>query len=164
MAEAKGRIEGEYAAHKKKSIMEKLDEHLGKMIDRLEFKDILDCVAAAGLTPVIHEAIIASVTVGSILEKAQVTATGALIGTAIFPGLGTLAGGIIGFVVSNFLPQPAGQEISVSGLIPPSQVKPFLEWLLSFSIAWCIVKWGDKMIGIGITSLAGIGSLLGVTL
>lgn len=154
LAEAQrlGELMGELKFHKRKSLKESLREHIGKIIDTITFRDIVDVIAAAGIAPVIYNCLdkIDSLK-NNLTADIEATAIGALIGTIIFPGIGTMLGGILATVG-----KVAVTDVTVSALSVPQSLK----WLLAFGIAWCIVRWGDKMLSAGIGSLAGVVGLL----
>jgi hypothetical protein len=131
-------------------------EHMGKLIDTMTFSDVVDVVAAIGLTTVIHDTVINLESLKKIFSKASFMDLSKFLGSAnIVSGFGALIGGMLADFFKQFTqPQP---EI-------PKEEEPqyftVLSWLLSFSIAWCIVKWGDKLISAGISSVPSIIKLL----
>jgi hypothetical protein len=130
------------------SLTRRLSDHVGKMLDTMTFRDTIDLIAAAGLTPVIQTA----------LPEIQ--------------GIANFASFVLGH--PEYLPL-IGPLIGIFQTItgnPPAPIKPggniniqgVQAWLLSFAIAWCIVKFGDKLINAGITGLEGITALIGAAL
>lgn len=139
-------------------------EHVGKLIDTMTFKDIIDVVAAAGLTPIIHDAILTLPKITKTLKTLTFTELGSVLGSIIFPGIGTSIGALIGIITADLFKQyvtpGSKEEKKPEEKTMEEQIQEFMSWLLAFSISWCIVKWGDKMINAGIGTLPTIISML----
>ena len=71
-AREKGRIEGEYAAHDKKSFMLEIKEHFGHVIHNTKMNDWVEIIAAVGITPIIHDAISVSENVLTFWESRRI--------------------------------------------------------------------------------------------
>ena len=133
-------------------------EHIGKLIDTMTFEDVVDVVAAMGLTTIIHDAIKGIPEVVETLKNTTVSGLMSIFG----PNLFTSSQGFFDLIGLGDLyrkwttseePMPKPEE---------EQLPMFLGWLLAFSIAWCIVKWGDKLLSAGIGTLPAIIKLLTV--
>ena len=157
-AREKGRIEGEYAAHDKKSFMLEIKEHFGHVIDNTKMNDWVEIIAAVGITPIIHDAISVSENVLNILGKV-VGLDVAIAKSEIISGPFGIYTTIMNWVQQNSPSQTASQTQ------PPAITSELLSWLLSFSVAYMIIHFGDKLLNAGnITAgLSSIMGLLGVT-
>ena len=157
-AREKGRIEGEYAAHDKKSFMLEIKEHFGHVIDNTKMNDWVEIIAAVGITPIIHDAISVSENVLNILGKV-VGLDVAIAKSEIISGPFGIYTTIMNWVQQNSPSQTASQTQ------PPAITSELLSWLLSFSVAYMIIHFGDKLLNSGnITAgLSSIMGLLGVT-
>jgi hypothetical protein len=138
------------------SIMLSAREHIGKLIDTSNLKDIIDLVAAVGLTVVIHETI-------KVFEKVatNVDNIASYVGWMNNPVMKTL------FMPTGFILTLLYGDIPAKGqtTVPQAQalsLTDVITWMLSFSLAWCIVKWGDKLLNAGLGSLGGILGMVGL--
>jgi hypothetical protein len=145
-----------------KSLMESAREHVGKLIDTLTFRDIIDIVAAIGLAPVIRSVIADLPAIKNSLTTVFL-APGVYVAGIFFPGLQNIANqalDLIGKFFSGTLGQPPPTVQATAG---SPQAEDIMLWILSFAVAWMIVKFGDKLINAGITGLSGIVGLLTAT-
>ena len=136
-AREKGRIEGEYAAHDKKSFMLEIKEHFGHVIDNTKMNDWVEIIAAVGITPIIHDAISVSENVLNILGKV-VGLDVAIAKSDIISGSFGVYTTIMKWVQQNFQSQTASQTQ------PPAITSELLSWLLSFSVAYMIIHFGRQ--------------------
>jgi hypothetical protein len=122
--------------HSKKPLADSLREHIGKMIDRI---DPLESFAVAGLTYIMH---------GLILNnEALLAAAGKWISNEPLSGIQSIWG-----YVSKTVNAP--KEIA-----KPDSIEI---WITSFVIAFCIIRWGDKMIAAGLGDITKIITMIGL--
>jgi hypothetical protein len=114
------RLKGELRFKKSRQGLEKsLREHLGKFIDKIE---PLELIATLGLTVIVK-----TILVDHYLERLK-----------ILHGLG-VAGW---FAAVPVLITPISPEV------PQTITSEVADWILAFSIAYCIVKYGGQMLGL----------------
>jgi hypothetical protein len=122
--------------HRKKPLADSFREHIGKMIDRI---DPLESFAVAGLTYIMH---------GLILNnEALLAAAGKWISNEPLSGIQSIWG-----YVSKQVNAP--KEIA-----KPDSIEI---WITSFVIAFCIIRWGDKMIAAGLGDITKIITMIGL--
>jgi hypothetical protein len=134
-------------------------EHIGRIIDTMTFEDVIDITAAIGLTTVIHEAVKTLPNVVKTLSTLTYVELGNILGSgSIVSSFGAFIGVFMADLFKQWITPPPKEEPKPQ----EDQLPMLLGWLLSFAIAWIIVKWGDKMIVSGIGNLSGIIKLLGI--
>lgn len=139
-AETLGKLEAEEhfyrLTHKftAESLGRRLQDHLGKMLDNASIKDLIDIIAAIGMTPVTYAGVKEIENITKILNSNPLL-------TSLFSGL---AGGL----QKQF-------ELQI-----PKEIQDIATWGFAFAVSWCVVKWGDKMISAGLGSLTGITGML----
>lgn len=139
-ARRKAQIQAEVEMQRKKPFDVSIKEHIGKIIDNTKISDIAEVIAAIGFTPMVENIIKMNPDLTGIVKK-------------IFIGEVTWPLAFMGF----------------GGLIPlEAQKKPtesVFTWLLSFSIAYIIVRHAGQLIGLlekGLTSIVPL--LMGVAI
>lgn len=169
-ASEEGKLAGHYSEHKRKPLDESFREHLGKFIDKLTPKDMIDVVAAIGLTPIVYSSVkdIESITatVTTLFGKAE-KITNPLGNLVLNPNPIVTVGAGIGIEIWNLISGFINPKKSITETASPQDLLSsggeVFQWLLAFSISWCIVKFGDKLINAGIVGIGDIVGLLGVT-
>ena len=138
-AAEKGRLQAAAEAHRKKSLEESAKEHIGKIIDNTKVSDIAEIMAAIGLTPMVEQVIKNAPNIASAVHN-------------IFLGELTWPLAFV-FPLNMFLPVQQYKK-------PEESV---FTWLISFSVAYIIVRHAGQLIGLlekGLTSIVPL--LLGV--
>lgn len=154
------------------SLLERLSDHFGKMLDTMTFKDVVDIVAAIGLTPVIMTAIGDLKPIMSVLGRAVSIVSAPFNAVENPVGAFQLIWSDIVFAFSHpttvfnpFVGPPSSTSTKTTpATVSSPDLQNIFQILLAFAIAWCIVKWGDKMISAGLGTLEGIVGMLGIAL
>ncbi len=141
-----------------KNLLLSAREHIGKLIDTMTFEDVVDVVAAMGLTTIIHDAIKGIPEVVETLKNTTVSGLMSIFG----PNLFTSSQGFFDLIGLGDLYRKWTTPSEPILKPQEDQLPMFLGWLLAFSIAWCIIKWGDKLLSAGIGTLPAIIKLLTV--
>ena len=115
-----------------KGFMRSLQDHVGKAIDRI---DPIEAAATFGLTYIIHDLILKTEELKKTLD--DITAVPITIDSEKYR---------IG--LHGYYPE---EEAKLGGLVGQSlgwvSVFP-MDWLISFSLAYCIIKYGGQLIGL----------------
>ena len=153
-AERLGFLKAELKWHKKKPLEESLREHIGKMIDNV---DGLDVLAIGSGTLLIHQFILKDPDILRRVSNAFSTLSYAISdpfmvwiqGITSYFGLGWLWGPPPGYIETG----------SATGSVELDQL---MLWILSFVIAFMLVKYGGQIFGMLGSSIGGIAGLIGL--
>ena len=122
----------------KKGFARSISDHIGKAIDRI---DPLEAVAVLGMTIIVKQTLD---TTATLKEKAQ----------AMFQMHPTELGKLFGVPEIDLLGKPSKQLLA----LPDWSI-----WIVSFALAYCIIKFGGQLLGLLDKGLpAVVGMLLGV--
>jgi hypothetical protein len=139
-----GEKRAELKLHKNKPLMESLREHIGKMIDRI---DPLETIAVAASTYIIHETIINTATllgqVNTVLIKPE---------NVLLFDLNPVAAAITTSIGLASMPQP-------KDIKKPDSI---LLWVVSFIIAFILVRYAGEIIKGGFDLAKSLPNLLGM--
>jgi hypothetical protein len=149
-AAERGRIQARVEAERKKPLDVSLREHIGKVIDNTNITDIVEVIAAVGLTPVIYNVILS--------EQKLFDQVKLIIGMPIALASGNIPAyvtDVIGLVFGalSWLGVPYKEKPIKPGETPavtpkvPAEVN-YMTWLVSFSIAYIIIKNAGQLIGL----------------
>ena len=140
-----GSLKAENKVHEKKSMLDSAREHIGKMIDRI---DPLEVGAVAGLTFVLHETILST---SDLLQKINVTI--ARNPAYVVGVLNPFAG-----LMLALLPKVSFPEELENIKTPDS----FFLWVVSFILAFIIIRWGAELLKGGVSGVASLLPLIGM--
>lgn len=159
---AKGTELGKYKAHSKKPWQESLKEHLGHWIDGI---NPLDLAAICATTYLIHGVVITSTTLMQTITN-YVTKTpegiGLIFGSAVAPFFG-IPGIVVHYLqqminISNFSKTEQNQIKAFS------QTTDFMIWIVSFALAYILIKHGGALIGMLGSEAGSISKIVGLML
>lgn len=170
-ARAQGEILGQYKAHAKKPWQESLKEHLGHWIDNI---DPLELAAVGALTVVVHEAVLLldDGTKGRILRwEISSMIAGPVFGTLAeltwFGGTPQIPGGHFERTgVTTATPQGTLTWIAdvVKPGVPVKQQDVWQYWVMSFAVAYLLVKYGGQLIGLLGSEAGAVSKIVGLML
>jgi len=122
---------------KKKPLDVSLREHIGKIIDNTKLTDVAELVAVLGLTPIVKMTIEETETLMAKFKR--MIESGAWLKWSLLMPLTPY----LGFAIETLVTPP---DVEMEKIMDLPEVEIF-EWILSFAIAFCIVKWGGYLIG-----------------
>jgi hypothetical protein len=159
-ARTKARLQAELEMHRKKPLEESTKEHIGKIIDNTKVLEIAEMVAVAGMTFVVHDVILGTEEllqkVGenyNTFSKAYTTLTGNPSAGQILAGFSIPTETLLALVGVNLTKDKTTAA-------PDMNLQVFM-WLISFSLAYVIVKHAGQLLGL---LDKGMGDILGLLL
>ena len=140
-----GSLKAENKVHESKSMLDSAREHIGKMIDRI---DPLEVAAVAGLTFVLHETILST---SDLIQK---------INTTIAKNPAYVVGVLNPFagLMLSLLPKMNFPDELDNIKTPDS----FFLWVVSFLLAFIIIRHGAELVKGGVGSVSSLLPLIGM--
>jgi len=158
-ARTKARIQAELEMHRKKPLDESTKEHIGKIIDNTKILEIAEGVAVFGMTFVIHDVILST---EALLQKVGANYNAFAKAYTTLTGNPQASGILASFSIpTETLLALLGVTLTQKGQTPtaPDMNLQVFMWLISFSLAYIIVKHAGQLIGL---LDKGMGDVLGL--
>lgn len=162
-----GKLQARRQIAKQKPLMEKLMEHLEKIVDRI---DPVELIAIGGATVIIYRMIKASEPLQQTMKNlgSALTQLPTRIGQLL---TGTFAGEPFAPIIQQFMQsvmiraqkgdKEAQQYLVDRGWqITEGFFPDWLDWLVSFTLAYIIIKHGGQLFGLAEKGLSGVLTLL----
>jgi hypothetical protein len=172
-AQRKGTLQAELEMHRKKPLLESTKEHIGHILDNTKIMDLAELAAALGITFVVHDLIIGTDVLIQKVAKNYNSMTNVFSDLTGVPVIGGILGELsiptdtiltlLGVNLSVAPPKRPGY-VQVPEKAPETSAEPdtqfqIFTWLISFSLAYIIVRHAGQLIGL---LDKGIGSVLGL--